>query len=354
MAIILPLLLPLALGSVSGQLDPQAKYCAQMVAAISFALAIAAVDVGRWAWHGRLRPLQDRLPSASASATLGKTLSLLALALALLVVERRGMAEGLQRTANSSEISYGDLAAVKQALGHDRSWTRARVAHDLKIAHTLALPVLLQDTRGWPETGPEDNLDRAYVTKAPLRSLPSPLPDGVLRVRDAVGYATLVAITCSWIDWRDFRACVKRPGVEGEVCTRTGLPDGLAMAGAAVTPGMPEVDARHLTRQTVTVHFPLHPRADCPAMEVVMVYVPPMCLGKIASVDGVPAEVDPEGKWARMRVDPAHPAAAAELAVVWELGTSTCWNEYRGTVPYMLEGAPSTVDLLQDILEENK
>lgn len=340
-AIITPLLVPLVVGSVSGRLDPQPKYCSQMLAAIAFALATAAVAVAH-------RALRTRLASLSTSRR--KALTFLAPALALVVVESHGMAEGLKNFSSGNQVTYADIAAVKRFLGHDRSWTRARAAHNLKSTHNLALPTLVQGDDGWAATAPEDGLQRAYVVKAPLRLLPSPLPEGVVRVRDALGYATLVAVTCSWIDWRDFRACVKHPGVEGEVCTQTGLPDGLTIMGNAVVPGLPEANASHLGRQTLTVRLPLHPSAECPAMWVAMVYVPPMCRGKIEGVDGLAAEVDPGGQWAHLRIDGAHPAGAAELAIVWELGTERCWNEYRGTVPYVLEGAPSSVEMLKAIL----
>lgn len=349
-AIITPLLLALVVGSASGRLDPQPKYCSQMLAAIAFALAVGAVAAARRAFQTKLSLL---------STARRKALTFLAPALALVVVERSGMAEGLKNFSSGNQVTYADIAAVKRLLGHDRSWTRARAAHNLKNTHNLALPTLVQGEDGWAATGREDGLQRAYLVKTPLVLLPSPLPEGVVRVRDALGYATLVAVTCSWIDWRDFRACVRHPGVEGEVCTHTGLPDGLSIMGNTVVPGLPDANASHLARQTLTVHFPLHPRPECPATSVVMVYVPPMCRGQITGVEGVDgidaiegiaAEVDRGGQWAHLRIDGAHPAGAAELSIVWELGTEGCWNEYRGTVPYVLEGAPSSVEMLKPMV----
>jgi hypothetical protein len=52
-----------------------------------------------------------------------------------------------------------------------------------------------------------------------------------------------------------------------------------------------------------------------------------------------------------LHYDPAAPERTpSELAVEWDVGGPTCWNEYRGYPPFFLEGEPKTVELVHHVL----
>jgi len=196
-------------------------------------------------------------------------------------------------------------------------------------------------------------LKRAWLVKVAPTDVPEPAPEGLLTVASNKTGATLVALGCSWIDWRSFRACTRLEGRTEETCTETGIPvytDG-AMDYVVGVPGLPRPELNGVARQALTLRIPLHPTAECPDVEVVMLRHPQICPGRVVAVDGATSAIEDDGRRVDLHYDPSAPERAPrELAVEWDIGTPTCWNDYRGYPPFFLEGESKTVELVRRML----
>ncbi len=80
-----------------------------------------------------------------------------------------------------------------------------------------------------------------------------------------------------------------------------------------------------------------------------------VCPGRIVSVEGVSAEVDPSGRSARMKLAAGTEGQGPrELVLQWELGGPDCLTEYRGIPPFFVEGDPRSVEFLRPVLEDGR
>jgi len=116
-------------------------------------------------------------------------------------------------------------------------------------------------------------------------------------------------------------------------------------------PGLPRTGLDFVARQALTLRFPLHPTAECPDVEVVMMRLPRVCTGRVVSVDGATSPIEDDGRKVALHYDPSAPdRAPRELAIEWDIGGPTCWNAYHGDPPFFLEGEPKTVELVRRVV----
>jgi hypothetical protein len=346
-AIIVPIMVPMLLGTLARRLDPQEKYCSQALGAAAVCIAVGGTALVRGALA---HPLFRRLPPFVSSAR--RWVPQAAPYVAALAIARSGMT--YDAPLFTPPPTYADVAAMQHILGVEHGWTRVRATQNLRMLDDIAMAQTVGFRGPWPESGPEDPLERAYFFKKPTRLVPRPFPAGATIIETAGPIETVLAFTCSWIDWRSFRVCVKPPDGE-EVCDDSSLPDDYSTPGVIRTPGMPRVDPWQIARQTMTVHLPLRPRPECPEEWVYMPRVPPTCVGHIVGVDAGDARPDVSGRLIKLRLGSlADGPAPKELMVAWELGTLECWNSYRGLPPFFIEGSPATVSFLRATLEARR
>ena len=354
-AVILPLFVPVLAGYLRGSLDVQDKYFAHVVAAIAVGVGAGAMlplnAAARWA----LGRLETRFPSRKAGidrfSAMVRRSQALALPLAALLVFA-----GFNEPADTIEhlsYSYADVLSTARYLARARGWTSGQAQLGLLTPDELARRAAIRWATGWRASGTTSGLEHAYMLKMPVSDVLMQLPTGAEVVRRAADGRTVVVSTCSWIDWTAFRACTRR-GDAPETCMDTALPirnDGHQDYSEGI-PGMPNPDGRDLSRQTLTLHFPLHPRPECPVTRVVMPRLPLLCPGVIASVDGVPATIEDSGRRVLLRYD-TRPGAPQprELAISWELGVPACWNQFRGHPPFVIEGDPDAVPFIERMID---
>lgn len=314
MAVIAPLLLPLVLGTAAGILNPQDKYCAQILAAVAAALGITVLAVIRS--FGRLR-----VPNTVDG--------LAPYVVALLV----GFGWLTHDWLVLRMLTFRDLAAAEHTLAHERGWSWPKVARNLRLLDDVVRHSALRWAPAWPTTGTEGELERAYLFQNPEGAPEKPL----------------LTVACGWIDWSAFRVCSKRDG-EAERCTDTGLPattDSQNDTWPAV-PGMPAFEGRSPVRQLLTLSLPLKPHDSCPEDWIHMPRDPKVCPGRIVSVDGSATDVSENGTWARLKRDGSN---HREIIIQWALGGPECFNQYSGFPPLFLEGDPRSVEHLKTVLE---
>jgi hypothetical protein len=346
-AIFLPLLVPIVLGSKFGRLDPQPKYVAHVIAAVSVAIAIPLVQIGAWLGEAlvALRPTIGRQVQRVAT---------LAAPYAACAFIGSGLATMDEVASNQTILpfKYQDLSAAEQALAaHGWSWEKA--ARNLKAVDEMVRRSAVRWVPEWPKTGQTDDLERAYLLKVPSPMVPRPLPATVSEVRHSNVETTLVGFTCSWIDWKSFRVCTRTANGGSDTCVDSGLPanpEGHSDYDLEL-PGMPKLDARSRETQIMTIHLNLTPRASCPEEWIYMPRQPGICLGRIVGVDGSPAQVESEGRWVRLKQSEAGAPTPKEVAIEWELGGPNCTVEYRGYPPFFVEGDPQSAAFLAMTLE---
>jgi len=344
-AIFLPLFVPLAIGNWTGRLDAQEKYLAHVIAAVTVGVAVPLVRGAGWLWRW-LEHHDARAADLHFGTTAVERFSPYAAA-ALIVI-------GSLPQHGVQDFTFRDLQSVKHVLAEQRGWAWPRVSRNLKTLDDVVRRATLRWPRGWPQTGTENDLERAYLLKVPVRRVPEPLPPTLVVAHSTDAYATLLGFACSWIDWRSFRVCVQTDGA-AERCAASGLPtvaDPHADDGAA-PPGMPVVDVRNPPRQIMTLHLPLQPRQQCPEEWVYMPRLYRMCPGRIVGVDGDSSGIDPSGRWAKLKLQPtAAGPAPQELSIAFELGGRDCWSDYRGYPPFFVEGDPAAVAPIAALLEQ--
>jgi hypothetical protein len=345
MIIIAPLFVPLVGGSLAGRLDPQDKYCAHVLASVALILGVTVAAGWRALWRGatRLVGLVDR-----GAAWWGRFERLApygaAAALVLGSVSWRG--------GETGDFTYRDLASAERELGAVRGWSWSRASRNMKTQDEVVRQSALQWVTEWPEQGKTDELERAYLLKVHPEAVPNPLPPSVRKVAATNRDATLLEFACSWIDWRSFRVCVSDGDEVQEKCAQSGLPEiQNARLDPHTVPGMPFGDAHHPPRRTMTLHLPLKPRDACPQEWIYMPRLPRVCPGHVIGAEGVAAEIESNGRWARLkRKEGAAPDAPAEVSIRWDLGLPECSVEYRGYPPFFAEGDPDSVQLLAHLL----
>lgn len=351
-AIFLPLFAALVLGTSTGRLDPQDKYFAHVIGAVAVTGAVFFVEPVQAAWRWVVR----RHPRLATGAPVLVALGWLAPFVAALVITAGDVSRAAQfGFIRFPTFTFRDLKSVAHVLGHERGWSWSRAAVNLRTQDEAVRRAAFRWATGWPETGAENNLERAYLLKVPTSMLPRPMPASVVTVTATRSDTTLLAFTCSWIDWRSFRVCVKTADRAEETCTRSGLP--VARNGhmdyTVGVPGMPIMDPSHPARQTMTLHLPLTMTRECPETWIQMPRMPLLCPGRIMHVEGGAAEIEDNGRAVRLRSnDPSGEDAPREVAITWELGGPECWNQYRGYPPFFVEGDPRSVAFLTRILEQ--
>jgi hypothetical protein len=349
-ALFVPLFVPLALGTWVGRLDPQGKYFSHVIGAVAVAVGVGVSSAGAALW----RRLVARLPRLAAPPAVGRALEAVVVVAAVAMIYRGGITYSpLNNVINFPVFKYSDLTAAERVIGRDHHWSWYRAFLNVRTPDELVRRAVVRWAGGWPEAGPVDALERAYLLKVPRHMIPRPMPANVTVAAATPADMTLVAFTCSWIDWREFTACVRVPG-EPETCTATGIPrarDGHLDYQSGI-PGMPNPGGYMAARQTLTLRFPLHPTAQCPETWVHMPQLSRLCPGRIVSVDGATSRLESDGRWVRLRLDEAPGAAPPrELAVSWDLGGPQCWNEFRGYPPFFLEGDPRTVAFVMETFD---
>ena len=356
--VLVPLFVPVVIGRGLGNLDLQDKYFAHVLGAVAAGVGIGVATLGSLAF-AQLTPRDPEAGAARRIADIVAWASCLALpaGAALLVHGLRWGIQGVDWGGPPPPTpTYGDLMAVTRLLGHDRGWSWARGSLYLRSPSEVVRRAAFRWASGWRSDGDASALERAYVLKVGSERLPAVLPVGTVVANRTPGNVVLVASTCSWIDWRSFRVCLRAAGSSEERCTESSLPQApdRAMAYEAGIPGMPTHDGLGIGRQRLTLRFPLHPSEACPEMWVALPRIMTVCPGVIAGVQGEASEVDGRGdRQVRLRYDGnTHPAAPRELTVSWELGVPQCWNDFRGYPPFFVEGSPATTRFVTDLLSD--
>jgi hypothetical protein len=347
-SIFVPLYVPLALGSFVGRLDPQDKYCAHVLPGVCVAMGIAFVTVLRTLWDS----LSSWWPRLGAMNPVWSRASRLSPYGVVAVMLAGGCTWGW--TGAPPLITFHDVASVERILVSEHGWSWARAARNLKTPDDAVRHAMLRWAKDWPDGSDASELERAYLLKVPADRLPqTPSPDTVV-VSSTRSDATLLALTCGWIDWSSFRVCVKSP-LQPEECTPSALPtekEGPPPDHWPRVPGMPGSDGSSLTQQSITLELPLKPRAQCPEDWIYMPRTTHLCPGHIVSVDGRTSEISESGTWARLRWGDASAGSAPKMLVVqWDTGGADCWSQYRGYPPFFLEGAPDSVTRLKALLD---
>lgn len=335
-AIVLPMFLPLILGSAVGRLDPQPKYLAHVLGAACVCLAVPSADALRWLWQRIPAQAAWRMFDASAPY-----------AGALIIAAQLTSTFNPVRDTDMPPLQYADVAAAERYLANERGWNWTRAARNLRAPDEVVRRAAIRWVPDWPTTGEDDNAERATLLKISSLRVPRPLPPSVKEVLTTNGNSTLVGTSCSWLDWRHFRACTKDSEAGPETCVDSGLPadrDGHSDY-AAVLAGLPGLNVRH---SILTLHFPLQPKASCPESWFHMPRLPGVCEGRIVSVDGQDATIEAEGRWARLKSEGTPPH---EISMQWEIGGPKCQVEYRGFPPFFVEGDATTAAFLATIIE---
>lgn len=345
-AIILPLFIPMVVGSRMGRLDPQPKYVAHVMAAVSVAIAVPLTEGPRWVWL-KLAALR---PSLAQSVGRAFDFALPYLACALIAL---GAVTKDDLVAHRTILPYAfaDLAAAKQVLA-ERGWTWAKAARNLRAPDEIVRRAVIRWVPDWPKSGKDDQTERAYLLKLPASLVARPMPPGVVEVRQSAESSTLVGLTCSWIDWSAFRVCNRDSPTGIETCVDSGWPadpEGHSDNDKGM-PGMPLIDAHSQATRFMTIHLRLQPRADCPEQWIYMPKQTGVCPGRIVSVDGSNAGIEPGGRWLKLK----QPTEARDVAIEWELGGNVCSVEYRGYPPFFVEGDPASTTYLSTVLERQE
>lgn len=341
-ATMFPLYILFVLGAGLGVLEPQDKYFSHVVGGSSVLLALSITALGR----KLLSTFEHSVPPGAAAAA------------AVASPYGAVLAVGYLAWLNPHDdrpFDYRDLTAVVQVLVRDHGWHWTTAVRNLHTADDMVRQSTLRWATGWPEVAgnfaasPGEpgaaQLQSAYLTKVEIRQLPPILPEGldVLTTRGDV--ATVLAVSCSWIDWRAFTVCEAEPDGSAEVCTDTGFGTTYDPQLEFGLPGMPVSDARKdRPVRRMRLRFPLHARPDCPAMAIDLSAFRDSCPGRIASIDGGSHGVAASQKSALLTRDPASGAAPRELVLEWMLGGPDCYVQYRGYPPAFLEGNPEMVD----------
>jgi hypothetical protein len=371
-AVFLPLLAALSAGKWFGRINPQDKYNAHAIAAVAVTVAVTMAAFARWVWRGLSWPVPRDWSSLAARATGG----VLPFAAAGLIAA--GWAAPQQRVPNRfsfgdlisvraflssppdwawateaehlkgrdfPDFDYADLAFVEGVLGHDRGWSPSEAWRNLKCIDDTTRRAAVRWPPGWPAGGMEGRRERAYLLKAPTPLVAGiPQPSNVIVAPHAPHNTTLLALGCSWIDWRSFRVCQTGPDGWEASCVASGLPD----AGGPHSeyehgiPGMPPGTGRERPQYKLAIHFPLDATPGCPEESVYMPRVPRICPGRIRSVDGATAGIEDDGRRVTLK------GGERELVIDWDIDA---FCEYRGSPPFFVEGEPSTVAFVSALLE---
>lgn len=358
-AVVLPLLLNLVPRALMiGWIQPRDQYCGHGVGAAVLCLAVVVVDAVGYLL-ARLGALLTRGVLDSTRKQVIRLWDLLdaLVPYAAAVVIASGAAS-IDQYRNDPSLRYQvftfhDLDSVAQVLGRTRHWSWARAAVNLKAMDEIVHRAALHWITSWPAHGEDNPYERAYLVRIPNNQIRLPFPPNLVPTTSSRGNTTVAVLGCSWINWQSFRVCVRNNGEVDETCTDSLIPaesDGHLVYANGV-PGMPHTDPSHpLARQTLTLHFPLHPTAQCPDEWVSMPHVARVCPGRIVGIDGATSLIREDGRSARLHFDPAAGQAPHEIAIAWELGGPECWNEYRGSPPFFVEGEPQAVELLDQVM----
>jgi hypothetical protein len=331
-AVFAPVYVPFVLGSLFGVLEPQDKYFCNAAGAIAVAVAVGCVGAWRAVWPRPPERRSERFAPHGAVLVLGLL--------------------GLWDIRDARILDFNDMSAAVRVLASERGWAWTTAFRNLRTTDDMVRQSTLRWARGWgprdasgPGSQGEDEV--AYLFKAPKASLPAHLPPNVTRLAERNQYASLLAVGCSWIDWRDFIACDAEPDGSGERCLQTGFPTRYEPRLDVGLPGMPVPDARKdRPLRRLRLRIPLHARAACPQTMVHMPMRAFACPGRIVSVDGGSAEVERDQRTARLARDPETGRAATQLVLEWQLGGPSCSMQYRGYPPYFLDGDPEIVQLV--------
>jgi hypothetical protein len=350
-ALFIPLFVPLVLGTWTGKLDPQGKYFSHVIGGVAVGVAggVALVGRGLWRW------VTLRVPwfVGPAGTRAGFEGVVLCVTLALIATGRITYSP-TNDVINFPVFTYRDVASAARVLGRERGWSWFRAHLNVRTPDEIVRRATLRWAGGWPESGQTDTLERAYLLKVPRHMVPQPRPANVVIAASTPRDVTLLTFACSWIDWRSFRACVRRDGSAEETCTQSGITaarDGHLDYQAGI-PGMPNPGGNMFVRQTMTLHLPLHPTDRCPETWVHMPQLFRLCPGRIVAVDGGTSQIEADGQWARLSLHGAPGAAPPrELSIAWDLGGPQCWNEYRGYPPFFVEGDPQSVTFMMEAFD---
>lgn len=330
-AIILPLLIPLVAASLKGSLNPQNKYCSHVLAAAAAMIGVVLTAAVRGIWSRLSQLVKQPLPGLLWWERLDRVAPFVAAAALLLGV--------VSWRVQTGDFTWHDLAQAERVLGSSQGWSRTRAARNLKASDDVVRQATLRWVPSWPERGPDDEFQRAYLLKVRPSELPKTIPPNLSVLSTTRSGTSLLELACSWIDWRSFRVCVSDEGAP-EKCTESGMPEAR---------GMPRADAFSAPRRTLTLHLPLKPRDECPEEWIYMPRRRFVCPGRVVAATGVAAELSDDGRWARLKRNGGS-SSDAEVVLRWEIGLDGCSIEYRGNPPFFAEGDPASVSLLATLL----
>lgn len=342
-AIIVPLFVPLALGSWTGKLDPQDKYCSHIIGAVAVALAVSAASAVRAVWSPLARRGSALLEQATAVLSEAAPY-----AAAGFIAWTAAHQTAPENAGTLSHFTYRDVANAQHILTTEHGWAAANARQNLRTLDDAVKRSLIEWPRGWHEAGPAGPLSRAYLLRVAREHLPPSLPPTTRKVTEDSAAATLLVYACSWIDWSSFRACVRKEGKENQECADSGVPAEQDIHSDYGTPGMPAADDVRKSPQYLTLRFPLKPDAACPVFSVHMPDVAGVCHGRIVGATGASIQFQQTDQWAVL-TNPES-GKTPELAIEWNLGETNCSREYRGAPPFFIEGDPASVDLVASTL----
>jgi hypothetical protein len=342
-AILLPLFASLAYGVVSGSLEPQDKYFAHVMAAVSVCLVVPPVVLGRLIWDSTKSHATWLAPLAIPVTWL---FWLTPYAAAAAIYEGRAHVMFVR----SPTFTYDDLAKTERVLA-DRGWDAVGAALNLKTLDEMVKRSALRWVPDWPTSGKSNRFERAFLLKIASEGIHEAFPPpGVTLIASTPDDRTVLAFACSWIDWSSFKACVSRPGSTDETCSPSGIPDDQQIHDQL--PGMPMPDGTNPKPQTLSLHFPLKPQEACPDFAVSMPRVPLACPGRIVSIGGDASAISQNGRYARVsRSQWPGGTPPGDLVVEWELGRHECGIAYRGYPPFFVEGDVQSVAVMEKLIK---
>jgi hypothetical protein len=323
----LPPLLIFLTAAAWGMVTPNWKYLAYVSPALVVAAAVAAAFV----WEAR-----------NHSRSLLRTCAV-GVAGILLVSGVSGIWFS-STTRAESELRISDVRAAAHVLADEQGWSRSNAAHNLQTPSFDTMVTLRDFLPDKPET---PTTTGALLVKVPRRGLPSPLPPNWKIASMDDSYATILAFSPSWLDWAGTRSCpLDARGVEqcaiapSDVQQAEWNEPGI---GPAV-PFAPVGDGRRI-RLHVPVRIPTGAMRD-------RISVAPSCGAHVVSItdsSGTVSVMDPGTQSATLVRSPTG-SGPREVVLEYQLSDPACILETGRVHPFVVEGDPATVALINNLL----
>jgi hypothetical protein len=332
-AVGLPPLLVFLTAAAWGMITPNWKYLAYVSPALVVAAAVAASSI----WSTRQS---------------GSLLQTAAVGIAgILLVSRVGAIWFTSSTVSESELRISDVRAAARVLADEHGWSWTDAENKLQTPSFDAMVTLREFLPDKP--GTRDSTG-AFLLKVPSSRLPSPLPRNwkVASVDDS--YTTLLAFAPSWLDWANSQACtVDGSGAERCVSGETDIKQSGDWLEPAIGPKVPYAPAGMLSR--LRLHVPVVVPAGAMIDRLSVAQTRRSCGGRVISVADAADEasvIDPGGDSATLQRSPTG-AGPREVVFEWSLGDPRCTSEAGQLHPFVVEGDPVTVGLIENLLRRS-